>query len=209
MSSNYPAWIADVVSRIAKVEAKTFSRFAMPADFDGKKSAVLILFGETQNTPDVVIIQRSHSLRQHAGQPAFPGGGLDEGESAVTAALREAQEEIGLDASTVEILGFLPDLWVPVSGYCVTPVVGWWHSPHDIAPVNSEEVARVERVSIAELVDPHNRVRIRHSSGYVGPAFLARDLTIWGFTGGLLGGLLDALGYSQEWDQSNIIDLGE
>ncbi len=204
-----PDWIDDIAQRIQSHDAKAYSRFAMPEDFHGRESAVLILFGESQGVPELVIIQRSAGMRQHAGQPAFPGGGLDEGETAIDAALREAQEEIGLRADSVEIIGELPKLWVPVSGYAVTPVVAWWHSPHDIAPVDPAEVSRVERISVAELVDPDNRVRIRHSSGFIGPAFLVRDLTIWGFTGGLLNGLLDVLEFSTPWDQSTIIDLGE
>jgi 8-oxo-dGTP pyrophosphatase MutT (NUDIX family) len=205
----HPPWIEDIAKKIQSRESKVYSRFAMPEDFSGRESAVLILFGESQNVPDLVVIQRSAGMRQHAGQPAFPGGGLDDGETAVEAALREAQEEIGLDPASVEIIGELPRLWVPVSGYAVTPVVAWWHSPHDVSPVDKAEVSRVERISVAELVDPDNRVRIRHSSGYIGPAFLVRDLTIWGFTGGLLNGLLEVLEYSTPWDQSTIIDLGE
>jgi 8-oxo-dGTP pyrophosphatase MutT (NUDIX family) len=181
----------------------------MPQGFEGRESAVLILFGVSQDVPDLVFIQRASSMRQHAGQPAFPGGGLDEDETAIECALREAQEEIGLRPETVEIIGELPKLWVPVSGYAVTPIVGWWREPHEISPKDPNEVARVERISVADLVRPDNRVRIRHSSGYIGPAFLVHDLTIWGFTGGLLTGLLDLLGYSQPWDTSQIIDLGE
>ena len=206
---NRPVWVEDIAAKLHGVKPEEFSRFAMPEGFEGRESAVLILFGESQNIPDLVFIQRASSMRQHAGQPAFPGGGLEDGESAVDGALREAAEEIGLRAETVEIIGELPKLWVPVSGYVVTPIIAWWREPHAITPLDAAEVERVERISVADLVRPENRVRIRHSSGYIGPAFLVHDLTIWGFTGGLLNGLVEVLGYSQPWDTSQIIDLGE
>ena len=205
-----PQWIKDIAAVIPEMSASTIWRFSPPADFDGRESAILILFGETQLVPDVVIIQRALSLRQHPGQAAFPGGAIDDAdESAAAAALREAVEEVGLDPLSVDIIGELPRLWVPVSGFAVTPVIAWWHSPHEITPVNDGEVKRVERISLADLVDPSNRVSVRHSSGFVGPAFLVRDLTIWGFTGGLLSQLLDSFGYAQEWDATTVIDLAD
>jgi 8-oxo-dGTP pyrophosphatase MutT (NUDIX family) len=171
---------------------------------------VLILFGEFQGTPDIVIIQRSMTLAQHPGQCAFPGGAIDASDKdAIAAALREAGEEIGLDISSVEIIGSLPRLWVPVSGFAVVPVVAWWRAPHEIKVVDPAEVERVVRISLADLTNPDNRVSVRHSSGYVGPAFLIDDLTIWGFTGGLLDNLLSALGFAVAWDASNIIELAQ
>ena len=202
-------WLTSIVSKASELTANDISRFVPPADFEGREGAVLILFGETQGIPDIVVIQRSSGMRQHPGQAAFPGGAVDDDESVIEAALREATEEIGLDPHSVEIIGELPRLWVSVSGFAVTPVVAYWHTPHEISPQDLEEVARVERISVADLVNPDNRVQVRHESGFVGPAFLIRDLTIWGFTGGLLDRLLDVFGFAQEWDQTNIIALVE
>ena len=63
-------------------------------------------------------------------------------------------------------------MWVPVSGFAVTPVVAWWREPHDIHAVDHAEVHKVARISLADLTNSDNRVSVRHSSGYVGPAFL-------------------------------------
>lgn len=205
-----PEWIGSIADVLPRLNASDISRFVPPADFDGRESAVLILFGETQNIPDLIIIQRSHTLAQHPGQCAFPGGAIDATDAdPVDAALREAEEEIGLDRASVDIIGTLPRLWVPVSGFAVTPVVAWWREPHDVRVVDAAEVHRVVRISIADLTNPDNRVSVRHSSGYVGPAFLIDDLTIWGFTGGLLDNLLEAFDFSVPWDASNIIELAQ
>ena len=203
-----PKWFQQLEKIAPSLTSEQLSWQPVPETSE-REAAVLILFSEIDGEPSVTLIERPGHMRNHAGQPAFPGGGLDEGETAIEGALREAAEEIGLRPETVEIIGELPKLWVPVSGYVVTPIVAWWREPHEIAPLDAMEVERVERISIADLVRPDNRVRIRHSSGYIGPAFLVHDLTIWGFTGGLLNGLLDVLGFSEPWDKSQIIDLGE
>jgi 8-oxo-dGTP pyrophosphatase MutT (NUDIX family) len=209
VTASYSDWLTRIATTVPHLTANDISRFVPPANFEGREGAVLILFGETQDVPDIVVIQRSSGMRQHPGQAAFPGGGIDGDETAVEAALREAAEEIGLDPHSVEIIGELPRLWVSVSGFAVTPVIAYWHTPHEVSPQDLNEVARVERISLADLVNPDNRVRVRHQSGFIGPAFLIRDLTIWGFTGGLLDRLLDVFGFTQEWDQTNIIDLAD
>ena len=140
--------------------------------------------------------------------PAFPGGASDPDDvDAIATALREAEEETGLDVSGVEIVGLLPDLWVPVSNFVVTPVLAWWREPSPVRAVDVAEVASVHRIAIADLVDPANRARVRHPSGYVGNGFAVHDLLIWGFTAGLLSGLLDLAGWSQPWDQERLLDL--
>ena len=97
--------------------------------------------------PDLLLIERAATLRSHAGQPAFPGGAVDPGDGGpVGAALREAQEEVGLDPASVDVLGTLPDLFLPPSGFVVTPVVAWWRAPHPVGVVDTAEVASVVRV---------------------------------------------------------------
>jgi hypothetical protein len=82
----------------------------------------------------------------------------------------------------------------------VTPVLAWWERPHDVRPVDTAEVAAVELVPIAELVDPANRFRVAHPSGFRGPGFDAGGLFIWGFTALLLDRLLSLGGWAREWD---------
>lgn len=117
------------------------------------------------------------------------------------------REETGLDPAGVDVFGLVPDLWVPVSGFVVTPVLGYWRDPSAVSAVDRTEVASVHRIPIAELVDPANRARVRHPSGYIGLGFEVRGLVVWGFTAGILSGMLDLAGWSRPWDDTRIIDL--
>jgi 8-oxo-dGTP pyrophosphatase MutT (NUDIX family) len=205
---DYPSWLRPLVTAAERVRPEELSRFLPPAD-GGRPSAVLALFGEGPAGPDVLLIQRADELRSHAGQPAFPGGMADPGDAGPEdTALREAAEEVGLDPAGVRIVARLPALYLPPSNFVVTPVLGWWHTSAAVGVVDPAEVARVERVPVAELVDPANRCRMRHpSSGFAGPAFLVRDMVVWGFTAGLLDRLLTLGGWAVPWDVDDLRDL--
>ena len=209
-----PDWLRTLADALPHVTGEQLSRFT-PPDTGGRHSAVLVLFGEGPSGPDVLLIERAHTLRSHAGQPAFPGGALDPedgdpaGDGPVAAALREAEEEVGLDAASVDVLGVLPALWLPPSGFVVHPVVAHWRAPHDVDVVDAAEVAAVARVPIAELVDPASRLRVTHPSGWIGPAFEVRGLLVWGFTAGLLDRLLALGGWERPWDTSRRRPLDE
>lgn len=202
-----PAWLQPLADAIPTVTAEHFTRF-LPPEKGGRDSAVLILFGEGPDGPDLLLIERAHTLRSHAGQPAFPGGAQDPDDAHSTAAaLREAQEEVGLDPASVEVLGVLPALWLPPSGFVVHPVVGWWREPHPVDVVDAGEVAAVVRVPLSELTDPARRYRIGHAGGLIGPAFEVRGLVVWGFTAGLIAGILTLAGWERPWDTSRIEQL--
>lgn len=203
-----PAWWEPLLSRVRESRTADFTRLPLPTD-GGRPSAVLVLLGEEDSRgPDVLILQRAATLRNHAGQPAFPGGAADPGDTdAPATALREAAEEVGLDATSVEVVATLPELWIPVSGYVVTPVLAWWRQPHEVRPLDPGEVARVARLPIADLADPERRLRVRHPSGYIGPAFRARGMLVWGFTAGILSALLDMGGWARPWSRDRIEDL--
>ena len=207
--SDVPGWLSPLVAAVRSLRPEDVSRVGPPPE-GGRPGAVLMLFGETGDDPDVLIIERAHDMRSHAGQPAFPGGGVDpEDDGPVAAALREASEETGLDPSGVDVLAELPPLWLPPSGFVVTPVLGWWRLPSPVSVRDPREVASVHRVPLAELLDPGNRVSVRHPSGYVGPAFTVRGLLVWGFTGGLLSRLFTAAGWERSWDAGRVVDLPE
>jgi 8-oxo-dGTP pyrophosphatase MutT (NUDIX family) len=173
-----------------------------------RRSAVLILFGDGPQGPDVLLIEKAAHLRSHAGQPAFPGGGVDPGDDfPVGTALREAHEEAGVDPDGVRVLATLPELFLAPSDRLVVPVVAWWDDPADVAVGDPHEVASVARVPLADLTDPGNRFRIRHSSGYVGPAFGVADMVVWGFTAGLLDAILTAAGLARPWDVRDVRPL--
>jgi 8-oxo-dGTP pyrophosphatase MutT (NUDIX family) len=199
-----PAWLATLAEAARGLTARDLSRLEPPAE-GGRESAVLMLFGEGADGSeggegaeggDVLLIERSRALRQHPGQVAFPGGARDPGdEGAVATALREAVEETGLDPSGVEVLLQLPTLWLAPSGFLVVPVLAWWREPCAVAPADQAEVAVVSRVPIARLVDPANRFRLRHPSGYVGAAFEVD---------GLLDRLLTAGGLARPWNHDDV-----
>ncbi|SDO87591.1 NUDIX domain-containing protein [Klenkia soli] len=173
-----------------------------------RRSAVLVLFGETEHGHDVLLIEKSTRLRTHAGQPAFPGGGAEPGEDyPVGTALREAWEEAGVEPSSVRVLGELPELFLGPSDNLVVPVVGWWDDPRQTVTGDPFEVAQVARVPLAQLVDPRRRFRVRHPSGYTGPAFEVAGMVVWGFTAGVLDAVLTAAGLARPWDTDDVRDL--
>jgi hypothetical protein len=116
-------------------------------------------------------------------------------------------EETGLDPAGVEVLGLLPQLYLPPSNFTVTPVLAWWRRPSRVWVVDPAEVASVHRIPVGELLDPANRYSVRHPSGFVGPAFVVRDLLVWGFTGGLLSRFLAHVGWETPWDVDRFTDL--
>ncbi len=193
-----------------------------------RPAAVLVLFGVLDGLPadhdaqalavssdlDVLLLARAATLRSHAGQVAFPGGRVDPGESVVEAALREAEEETGLDPSGVEVLGTFAELPMPVSNHVVTPVVGWWSRPTPVRVVDHGESSHVFRAPVADLVDPDRRVTtVVRRGGHVwrGPAFRVTDgeLThlVWGFTAGILDTMFTRLGWAEPWDRDREVEL--
>ncbi len=181
----------------------------VPPGDTGRPAAVLILFGESEDRgPDLLLIRRSAALRKHAGQPAFPGGAIDEADGGpVHAALREAAEETGLEPASVRVVGVLPELYIWRSDFRVTPVVGWWHTPGAVAPGDPAEIESVHRVAVAELADPANRMTIRYPGGQAGPAFRASGLLVWGFTALLIDRLLALGGWERPWNAAQITEL--
>ncbi len=165
--------------------------------------------GPDEHGPDVLLLRRADTLGAHAGQVAFPGGGAENVDAGpVDTALREAREETGVDPSGVRPVALLPELYVPVSGFAVTPVLAHWHRPSPVHPVDYRETAAVARVPVTELADPANRFQVRKpGGGWYGPAFEVGGLFVWGFTAGLLSVLLELGGWAREWDATDVRDL--
>lgn len=205
-----PGWLLALFEAAGE---RPVTRALRPPAAGGRPSAVLVLFADGEHGPDLLLIQRSAVLRNHAGQPAFPGGALDPADGApaagglVNAALREATEETGLDPAGVDVLGSLPELYVRRSGFRVTPVLAWWRTPSEVRPVDLAEVAAVARVPVRDLADPANRVSVRHPSGYTGPGFRVSHMLVWGFTGGVIDGLLELGGWARPWDRDRTAEL--
>ena len=125
----------------ATARAGDLSRFVPPPGHH-RRSAVLLLFGEGPAGPDVLLTERAAGLRAHPGQVAFPGGRVETTDAGpAAAAVREAREETGLDEAGVVVTGTLPDLYLPVSDFAVTPVLAWWRVPSPVDAVDRAEVA--------------------------------------------------------------------
>jgi len=213
-----------------------FEAFAgLPMPTAPRTSAVLMLFGvldgqASDHAPDsqavsrdldVLLLERASTLRSHPGQVAFPGGRLDpDDDGPVAAALREAVEETGLDPSGVEVLGALETLPLAFSQNLVIPVVAWWRHPSAVRVVDVAESAAVFRAPVADLLDPANRgvtVIRRDGQEWRGPGFLVPrfderggpdgDHLVWGFTGMVLEGLFDRLGWTEPWDHERELPL--
>jgi 8-oxo-dGTP pyrophosphatase MutT (NUDIX family) len=202
-----PEWLEPVARAAGEITADDLTRFVAPEDTVTRRGAVLLLFGAER---DLLLTERAHDMRSHPGQVSFPGGTIDPGESPVEAALREAEEETGLDADGVEVFGELPELWLPPSNFAVTPVLGWWADETPVGVVDPAEVHAVYRVPLDELLDPTHRISVRHPSGWVGPGFLigpGHDIVLWGFTAGIIARLLDFLGWARPWDPDQVRDL--
>jgi 8-oxo-dGTP pyrophosphatase MutT (NUDIX family) len=211
-----PAWLEQLAATANSDDIAELVRFRVPAMPEGptRAAAVLVLFGPADPATssaaegDVLLIERAADLRAHAGQPAFPGGAVDPGDDgAVGAALREANEETGLDPAGIDVFAVLPALPLPVSAFVVTPVLGWWREPSEVEARDPAEVSAVHRVPIAQLVDPANRLRMRYPSGFVGPAFEVAGMTVWGFTAGVLDRLFALAGWERPWDPTRVTEM--
>ena len=175
-----------------------------------RPAAVLILFAPTRVAPlvapggepgvDVLLVQRSHQLRDHPGQIALPGGRIEESDAGeVAAALRETHEEIGLHPSRIEVLAQLPPVLVPISRFVVTPVVGWTDEADDATNVEPGEVLHTIRVPVGALLDPSTRTTVT-IAGHRSAGFRVPGGWVWGFTGNLLDHVFTELGWALPWD---------
>ena len=162
---------------------------------DQKPAAVLCGLRLAGDQLHVVLTQRAAHLKQHAGQVAFPGGKIDAGDvSAEAAALREADEEIGLAHHQVQVIGAL-DPYLTSTGYTVTPYVGLI-APDWVPRPDPGEVDEVFEPPLEFLMDPANRKRHHHDRNGYRRYYYAmpwNGFYIWGATAGMLKGLSDRI----------------
>jgi 8-oxo-dGTP pyrophosphatase MutT (NUDIX family) len=156
------------------------------------RAAVLVALHEKGGTPHVLLTRRTRHLRRHAGQISFPGGRLDPEEDHLSAALREAREEIGLEPDRAEVLGRLSETLVLTSAFRLTPWVASvpYPYPYVAAP---HEVEEILHVPLARLLEPGvHRAERREAYGMLMDVhyFTLGDETIWGATARILSELV-------------------
>jgi 8-oxo-dGTP pyrophosphatase MutT (NUDIX family) len=167
---------------------------AIPHDRAPRPAAVLVPVIRRAPELTVLLTERTAHLRSHAGQVAFPGGAIDDGEGPVAAALREAEEEIALDPAHVEPLGFL-DGYLTRTAYAVTPVIGLVDTEAAFTP-HEAEVARLFEVPLRFLMNEANHEK--HSREWQGKprhfhAMRFGDHYIWGATAGMIRNLFERM----------------
>jgi 8-oxo-dGTP pyrophosphatase MutT (NUDIX family) len=170
----------------------------IPVGVKPKASAVLVAMLERDGALHVLLTERDAGLSKHAGQIAFPGGRMDEGETAFQAALREAEEETGLPPSHVDVVGFL-DGYLTVTGFFVVPVVAMLRDGFVLRP-RAGEVASIFDVPLSYFLDDANRQL--HSREWNGltrhyNVYTYGDRYIWGATAGMLKNLARRFEHAQ------------
>jgi 8-oxo-dGTP pyrophosphatase MutT (NUDIX family) len=161
-----------------------------------KPAAALLLMFPVDGQPVILLTKRASALPNHAGQVSLPGGAVDPGETIEDAALREAEEEVGLAPTDVKVLGRLTPLHIPVSGFVLHPVVGL---ALDRPAMRAEpgEVERIIEAGVAELIDPARHHRVSRRIGayeFEMPYFDLDGEQVWGATAMVLAEFTAVLG---------------
>lgn len=183
-------WVREALSRPPPPSAHNLSDgFRLPGRHgEPTPAAVLVPLVNRPSGLQVLLTQRTAHLTDHAGQISFPGGRAEEADASLAAtALRETEEEVGLPASAVTVLGSLPH-YETVTGYRVTPVVGWVEPPFALKP-DPFEVADVFEVPLDFMLTPANQQRHFRMLGETRRDYWAipwRDRYIWGATAAML-----------------------
>lgn len=166
-----------------------------------RRAAVLVPVMLKPEGACVVYTVRNGDLQDHGGQISFPGGLLEsEDDSLLAAALREAKEEIDLRSDVVEVIGELEDMYIPPSGFLVSPFVGLLPQEAEL-DLDPEEVQAIFSISLEELMSPESFKRVvweREGRPYEVPVFAVDGYEIWGATAAMTAGLLARLGWKVE-----------
>jgi 8-oxo-dGTP pyrophosphatase MutT (NUDIX family) len=189
---------AELPGESAQDRLAPIPRRQWPAGFNPARirhAAGLLLLYPVDDRAHIVLTLRADSLGRHSGQVSLPGGVVDPGETYEQAALREAHEEVALNAAEVRVLGALTPIDIPVSGFRLHPIVGAASAPPMLTPADGE-VARILHVPLDDLLDrAHLRSAERTRDGVTltVPAFHVAGVEIWGATAMVLAEFLALL----------------
>ncbi|MEO6795166.1 MAG: CoA pyrophosphatase [Mycobacterium sp.] len=233
-AGNTPSWLRPLVDNVDRLPKAYLHR--LPADVrtmmtaasaaaditgNGRDAAVLVLFsgppsaqpGVIPESADLLVTVRASTLRHHAGQAAFPGGAVDPGDTGpVATALREANEETGIDPDRVHPLVVLEKVFIAPSAFRVVPVLAYSEDPGPVTVVDPAETAVVARVPVRAFINPANRLMVyrdARSRRWAMPAFRLNEMLVWGFTAQVISAMLDVAGWAQPWDTSEVRGLDE
>ncbi len=159
------------------------------------QAAVLILLYLADNEIYFFLTKRTDELKHHKGQISLPGGTQEGNEKLIDTALRETQEEIGINKTSISIIGTITPLFVPVTGFMIYPFIGYSLNKLDPKP-DPVEVATIFSVNISDLLNKENRtIEQRNIRGYdvQVPYFKLNDYKVWGATSMILSEFRDLI----------------
>ncbi len=184
--------------QLEPIEHADMLKYALESQYPSARNAsVLVGLFDQNNETHVVFIRRASTLRAHSGEIAFPGGAADVSDvSPIVTALREAQEEIGLDPSRVEVLGIMPPVFTVVSNFLITPVVAYLPEGPGKLQMQMSEVAEIILLPLQGLADPtiyHAEQWMRDNVAHTVYFFDYGSYRIWGVTAYIFKTLLALL----------------
>ncbi len=160
-----------------------------------KYSSVLLLLFPEEDDLKICLIKRPMHMKHHAGQIALPGGRIEKGETALETALRETNEEIGIDTANIEILGSLSELYVEVSRFIIHPFVGWLPQKPDFN-INTGEVEKLILFPLNRFLSYPDEVELETVRGKLKvPCVQFENEIIWGATAMILSEFYDILNH--------------
>jgi 8-oxo-dGTP pyrophosphatase MutT (NUDIX family) len=170
------------------------------SEINSTPAAVLILLYLADNEIYFFLTKRTDELKHHKGQISFPGGTQEGNEKLIDTALRETQEEIGINKTSISIIGTITPLFVPVTGFMIYPFIGYSLNKLNPKP-DPVEVATIFSVNISDLLNKENRTtEIRNIRGYdvQVPYFKLNDYQVWGATSMILSEFRDLIKFINE-----------
>ena len=195
-NSKLPGWTSHKKMAVIPINSITAKVFIPPKD--AKQASVSIILFEENNQLFFLLTKRTDNVEHHKGQVSLPGGAIDNNETAKKASLRETNEEVGIDSSTLESLGQLSNLYTPVS-YFNIHVFLWYSKIQPKIKINYSEVDRVYKISLDELLDNNlvSNTPINKSGLKINvPAYHFKECICWGATAMIITELKDIINES-------------